>query len=282
MKTFKNNIIKTYKEEGRKWLASLPQQVEDFAKKWELESLKPLKNLTFNYILEGMFNSQRVILKLSPNEEALAHEANALEAFQRHGAVDLLKRESNAILLQRPLPGITLKKGPLPQNQKIEIACSIIQKLQDAPLPKGLPFPNIEEWLAVLDKDWDLPKEHLLRARTLKNKLLSNIRQKPLLLHGDLHQENILSEGENWVVIDPKGVVGYPINELWACVEDPSTDLLTLANTFHYPFQEVVSWYYVHLLLAASWQAEDRLDPSRFLNLADKVSLEMGAEGLGI
>lgn len=43
-----------------------------------------------------------------------------------------------------------------------------------APLPsKGL-FPHIKEWLATIDKEWDLPKEHQERARKLKKNLLKN------------------------------------------------------------------------------------------------------------
>ncbi|MCC2647162.1 MAG: hypothetical protein K0R02_1227, partial [Rickettsiaceae bacterium] len=37
-------------------------------------------------------------------------------------------------------------------------------------------------------------------------------------------------------------------------------DLLTLRQ-----------WYFVHLMLAASWNCEDNLEPSLFLKLASKV-----------
>ena len=115
---------------------------------------------------------------------------------------------------------------------------------------------------------WDLPKEHLERARKLKNHLLKNESGSEVLLHGDLHQENILSHGNDWVVIDPKGVIGSPIHEVWACVEDPPYDLKFLSNYFGYSFQDVAEWYYVHLILAACWQAEDGLDAGKFLTLA--------------
>jgi len=144
-------------------------------------------------------------------------------------------------------------------------------KLHQAPIPSKEGFPAIEEWLATVDKEWDLPKDHLERAHNLKNKPIKKDSGRKVLLHGDLHQENILSNGNDWVVIDPKGVIGNPIHEIWACVEDPSHDLKFLATYFGYPFQDIVEWYYVHLILAACWQAEDSLDASRFLTLAQSL-----------
>lgn len=33
--------------------------------------------------------------------------------------------------------------------------------------------------------------------------------RKPFIfLHGDLHQDNILKQGNGWLAIDPKGVIG--------------------------------------------------------------------------
>jgi streptomycin 6-kinase len=43
---------------------------------------------------------------------------------------------------------------------------------------------------------------------------LAKMSALPVLLHGDLHQDNILSQGDDWLVIDPKGVIGFPINEI--------------------------------------------------------------------
>jgi streptomycin 6-kinase len=68
--------------------------------------------------------------------------------------------------------------------------------------------------LATLDKEWKIPINILQKARTLKEHLLAKMSALPVLLHGDLHQDNILSQGDDWLVIDPKGVIGFPINEI--------------------------------------------------------------------
>lgn len=82
-----------------------------------------------------------------------------------------------------------------------------------------------------------MPTEYLEKARILKNQLLS-ISYPEVLLHGDLHQKNILLNNDHWLVIDPKGIIGFPINETWACVEDLDNDLKYISNFFGYPLDQ--------------------------------------------
>jgi|JI9StandDraft_1071089.scaffolds.fasta_scaffold01529_11 streptomycin 6-kinase len=270
METLKNNIVKIYGKRGEGWLSELPRRIEQLQRSWGLSELKPFPNLSYSYVLAGLQSKVPVILKLSPDANLIDKEAMALNAFEGFGAVSVLDREEGVLLLEQAVPGGLLKNS-LPIERRIEIACKVIDKLHQAPIPPKEGFPSIEEWLAAVDKEWDLPKDHLKRARKLKNELINKDSGRKVLLHGDLHQENILSNGNDWVVIDPKGVIGAPIHEIWACVEDPNHDLKFLATNFGYPFQDVVEWYYVRLILASCWQAEDGLDASRFLTLAQSV-----------
>lgn len=273
MSTFESNIISIYQEKGVVWLAELPKHVLRFESLWGLHDLKPFDNLSFNYVLAGYQNDLPIVLKLSLNTINLAQEAKTLKAFDGFGAVSVLDCTEGALLLQRAVPGLSLKDHSHNiQNSGagVKITCEVIERLHRAPLPKDSNFPHIGAWLAALDKEWNLPQEYLNRARRLKDQLLQ-IAATPTLLHGDLHQENILSNGNEWLMIDPKGVIGSPINELWTCVEEPEYDLEYISKYFNFKFDEVVKWSYVHLILAACWQVEDNLDPKHFLSLAEKV-----------
>ncbi len=270
MEILKHNIVKIYGKRGKDWLAELPRRIEQLQRSWGLSELKPFPNLSYSYVLAGFQGSVPVILKLSPDANLIDKEAMALNAFEGFGAVSVLGRDEGVLLLERAVPGDLLKSS-LHKEKRIEIACKVIDKLHQAPIPSKEGFPSIEEWLAAVDKEWGLPKDHLKRARKLKNKLITKDPGRKVLLHGDLHQENILSSGNSWVVIDPKGVIGSPIHEIWACIEDPGHDLKFLAGYFGYPLQDVIEWYYVRLILAACWQAEDGLDAGRFLALAQSV-----------
>jgi streptomycin 6-kinase len=265
MNTFEKNITSIYREKGKAWLSELPKLVQECALLWGLSNLTPFSNLSYNYVLSGYKEAVPIVLKLSLNAFDLNKETRALEAFSGYGSVSVLAYKEGALLLQRAVPGHLLKG-----SGTIQIACKVIKKLHQAPLPTLGNFPHIEEWLTALDKAWKLPELHLQRARRLKKQLLEPTRV-PVLLHGDLHRENILSNGEDWLVIDPKGVIGYPINEVWACVEDPPHDLAYIAKYYNFKLDEVIKWYYVHLILAACWQVEDNLDPKHFLDLAQGV-----------
>lgn len=91
------------------------------------------------------------------------------------------------------------------------------------------------------------------------------------MLHGDLHYDNVLKHQEGWLIIDPKGVIGYPINEVWAYCMDMEEDTKFIAAFFNYDLNTVRYWYFVHLILAACWCLEDNLPPDKFLNLATKA-----------
>ena len=65
--------------------------------------------------------------------------------------------------------------------------------------------------------------------------------------------------------------MGSPINEMWAFVENPQNDLIFISKYFDLNQEDVIQWYYVHMVLAACWQIEDHLDPMGFLNLAQFV-----------
>ena len=270
MNSLKQNIISIYGNRGRDWLLSVPKTIERLKNAWNLSELKPFPNLSYSYVLEGMQGNIPVILKLSPDSNLINKETLSLKAFKGFGAVSVLGNEEGALLLERAVPGNLLKKS-LPQEKRIEIACKVINKLHQAPIPSNNGFPQIEDWLADIDKEWDLPKDHIQRARKLKKKLIKKDSGQKVLLHGDLHQENILSSGKDWVIIDPKGVIGEPIHEIWACVEDPVHDIEFLSSYFGYSFQDVIGWYYVRLILAACWQVEDNLNATKFITLAQSV-----------
>lgn len=270
MEKLKHNIVNIYGKRGEEWLAGLPCTIELLQQSWELSELKPFPNLSYSYLLKGLQGKTPIVLKLSPDANLIDKEDRALKAFKGFGAIAVLRREEGALLLEQAVPG-DLLKNKLPQESRIEIVCKVMERLHQAPISSKEGFPAIEEWLAVIDKEWDLPKNHLERARKLKKKLVKKGSGRKVLLHGDLHQENILSQGTSWVVIDPKGVIGDPIDEIATCVADPIHDLKFLAAYFGYSFQEVTERYYLRLILASCWQAEDNLDPSPFLTKAQSV-----------
>jgi streptomycin 6-kinase len=270
MSTFKQNILNIYGTTGQEWLNQLPKLVQHLEQAWDLTNLKPIESMTYNYVLSGFQKEKPIILKLSLDAERLYKETNALKIFSGYGAVSILNSCTHALLLEQLIPGHSLKTYlPERKDEARLLMCQGMQKLHQASLPLNSKpsFPVISDLLKTLDKEWAIPIEYLVKARFLKDKLL-NSSQSYILLHWDLHHDNILQRNNEWIVIDPQGVIGPPISESWAFIIDPVLDTEYVANYFNYTIENVREWYFVRLVLAICWNLEDRLDPEHFLHLA--------------
>jgi streptomycin 6-kinase len=122
----------------------------------------------------------------------------------------------------------------------------------------------------------------LHKARQLRDELLESS-AKAVLLHGDLHHDNILQQGDDWIVIDPKGVIGEPAYEVAAFIRNPIPELLALNNAvtvisdritrfaeiLEIPERRILDWCYVQAVLAWAWALEDGGDGSYFKQLTE-------------
>jgi streptomycin 6-kinase len=283
MNIFHSNIINIYGEKGKAWLDALPELVAAIASRLDLRDLKEVTNLTYNYVLSGFQGDNPIILKASLDSEGLAREAFALKCFAGYGAVKVLVEDNGMLLLERAIPGISLKSYfPNQEHESIEIACGVMKKLHQANIPTTHNFPHIKDWLAALDKDWSIPDEYLQKARMLRDQLLQT--SKPdVLLHGDLHHDNILQNGENWLVIDPKGVIGEPVYEVAAFIRNPIPELLNhidaphiihnrvsrFAAALELPECRIIDWCFVQAVLVWVWALEDGCDTGYWERLVE-------------
>ncbi|MDF2549671.1 MAG: Streptomycin 6-kinase [Chlamydiales bacterium] len=272
MDLFEQNIVRLYGEKGRAWLSDWPKLAAAWAEEYGLSSLTPLKNLSYHLVLSGWQKELPIILKLGLDVAALKQEAAALQAFSGCGAVKILAVGEGMLLLEQAAPGTPLN-AICSKEEAIRIACQAVKRLHQAPFPRiEVPpvFPHIKDWLLALDQDWPLPPHLLKKARALRESLLPKEGGKPILLHGDLHLGNILKHGQNWAVIDPKGVIGYPVNEVWAFIMDMEKDTAYVASSMSLELKSVREWYFVHLILASAWNIEDGAH-NLFLKLAEKA-----------
>ncbi|HJD56927.1 aminoglycoside phosphotransferase family protein [Candidatus Tisiphia endosymbiont of Ptychoptera albimana] len=274
MKTFKTNIINIYGDQGKVWLDDLPRIVDELAGKYGLSDLKPVENLTYHYVLEGFQGNQPIILKLGLDIEGLRRELVASKVFWGFGSVKVLAENSGLLLLDKAIPGISLKSYfPTKDCEAIQIACDVMTRLHRGYLLPVEGFPCINDWLAVLDKEWDIPTYYLEKAQKLRDKLL-NTSSRLVLLHGDLHHDNILQNGDDWVVIDPKGVIGEQAYEVAAFIRNPFPEILALkdvesiianritkfATILGLDTQRISNWCFVQAVLSWVWALEDSCD----------------------
>jgi streptomycin 6-kinase len=285
MKTFEQNIVNLYGEKGRQWLGNLPNLVTQLENTYGLSNLKPVNNLSYNYVLSGFQGAKPIILKLGLDIDGFKREAAALMAFDGFGVVQVFSENTGLLLLECAAPGVSLKSYfPENDDEAINIAANVIKRLHKAPIPNTHAFPHVKDWLEALDGDLEISVQTIQKAREIRDKLFKTA-EPDVLLHGDLHHDNILQNGNDWVVIDPKGVIGEPAYEVAAFIRNPPTLLTELRRTspnaplstialakveniihnritrfselLELPSQRIIDWCFVQVVLSWVWAIED-------------------------
>lgn len=283
MKGLEKNIINLYGAKGRQWLTNLPLLIAQLQIKYGLSHLKPVNDLTYNYVLSGFQGVRPIVLKLGLDSNALKREALALKAFSGFGSVHLFAEGDRMLLLERAVSGVSLKSYfPKKDNDAIQITCECLKRLHQAVIPADSHFPHIKDWLIALDENSSIPSNYLYKARKLRDNLIETSAAS-VLLHGDLHHDNILQNGSDWVIIDPKGVIGEPAYEVAAFIRNPIPELLAhhnapstidkritqFAKILKLSKQRIIDWCYVQAVLAWVWALEDNGDETYFKTLTE-------------
>ncbi|MBA2654078.1 MAG: phosphotransferase [Gammaproteobacteria bacterium] len=290
MDEFARNIINIYGEPGRKWLTDLPEIIKILSIKWQLNYISPVGNMTYNYVAKAISQTDTpLILKISCDPEIIAPEKEALMYFYGKGSIKLIdySEDHNAILLHQAVPGVTLKSFyPARPEFVMDNYVSTMQQLHQKELSSKSNFGHISAWLEALDEcdSTQMPKNLLEEAVSLKNKLLNSL-NKPVVLHGDLHHDNILQDGEEWLAIDPKGIIGDAEFEIAAFDFITKSELQSnsdikklfeqrvnqIAKKSNLNPQRIKDWIFVRLILSAAWSIEDKSNPDRAIKLASNI-----------
>lgn len=279
---FGRTMVSLYGDEGVEWLDRLPDLIAEHERRWSIAVGPPLDGLSYNYVAPAVGVDGRVlILKLGvPNPELLT-EIEALRIYDGRGCVQLLAadREQGALLLERLEPGTALR-ACTDDERATAIAAGVMRRLWRPVAPEH-PFPTVARWAAGLGrlrKRFDgatgpLPSALVERAEDLFRELIASMAE-PVLLHGDLHYDNILAaEREPWLAIDPKGVVGEPAYETGALLRNPFPEILALsqpgkhlarrvdqlAEELGFDRGRILGWALAQAVLSAWWCIEDNV-----------------------
>lgn len=276
------------------WVEALPEIVARCARRWRLQVGPPF-TLSFNYAAPATLpDGKSVVLKICfPDREYLT-ELHATRLFDGRGAARLLDRDEDdaALLLERLLPGDLLESVE-DDEEATTIAASVMRQLWHS-VPSEAPYPTVAGWASGLRRLRDrygggtgpFPQPLVEEAEALFDDLLASSSQQAVL-HGDLHQGNILRDGDAWRAIDPKGVVGEPAYETAALLHNPMPrisefpdlrDVLfrridILAQELGFDRDRIRGWGMAQAVLAAWWSIEDgdRL-PRHCLRCAEVLS----------
>jgi streptomycin 6-kinase len=275
--TFIENTLGVYGQQGKEWLEHLEELIMYCQERWSIKVLSPY-SLSYNYVapVEG----REAVLKLVVPGKEFQTEKAALLSFAGKGVCKLLQsdEEKGILLLERVMPGYSLKKITS-DDQATLIAARVIERMQSSAHTNIDPvFPTIAQWAAGLKKlrqhfketTGPIPEAMVAKAERFYPKLCASIKN-PRLLHGDFHQDNILkAEREDWLAIDPKGLIGeteyevipflmnnLPQEDAFETIEQRVT---IFVKTLHLNKNRVLAWAFCHAILSAWWCIEDKTD----------------------
>ncbi|MGG0717427.1 aminoglycoside phosphotransferase family protein [Robertmurraya massiliosenegalensis] len=212
--SFRKKMIGAFRDQGSLWLENLEEKVNHYLAKWNLISMGPVSNLSYNYVLHVIDETGvERILKIALSSSELRNEIRALQVYDGNGCCKLLKadEEKGVILLEKFVPGKMLSE--LKDEEQVLEQFMKVWKAIRREAPKENDLPSIEQWasklLACRQTDEYLNGQFSEEILGLAERYFVEINDTTELLHGDLHHENILfSEDKGWMAIDPKGVIG--------------------------------------------------------------------------
>ena len=306
---------------GRVWCDGFTSLLADFGRRWGLTYLGfAPEGLATNVVLFAETSAGTpVVLKTGyPDPENLT-SIIALEAYGGRHAVRLLASDldQQVILMERVLPGTNFRQA---RRDGSRVAGSFGDSGAENPgdplhLFASLPvrqwsdsgLPEFEAWLVKARRDYQQCKLydeafllHLDGAircyEGLVDRYPSNV-----LLHGDLHHENILFDAtRGWLAVDPKGVIGPAVMECGRFIHNFIEDELGMPDLSmapddrveevlrsridHFsrriavPWADVVSVAYVDLVVSTCWTLIDGDEEAMPLNLICIVQRLLGSE----
>lgn len=244
------------------------------AAQWNVE-IEEKRQTASSLIAFGMRDGERVVLKVTKGVGDEARSGQVLRAFGAEGAVRVYEAEVGAVLLERLEPGDELvnlvRRGD--DDQATHILAGVIARLKGHQAPSGTvtvaEYGRAFDWY-VRTNDQQIPSELVREAHDLYRDLAAS-QHTTMLLHGDLHHYNVLSDNaRGWLAIDPKGLVGELEYEIGALMRNPmeQPELYTQRSTIKRRLEiltsllpldrsRVLRWCFAQTVLSAIWGVED-------------------------
>ncbi len=258
------------------WVDRLPALTEELLDEWQLSVDGELMHGFCSLVVPVVTgDGVRAVLKLHEDlEDESEFEHLALQRWHGDGAVLLLRADPRrwALLLERLHPLDLTSIGDL---EACEVVAGLYPRIHVPALPQLRTITSyVERWtadLAALPSDAPIPRRMREQCVALARDLVSDPASVGVIIHGDLHYENVLAaDREPWLVIDPKPMSGDPHYEpapmLWNRFDELASDSLrdgirrrfhTLVDLAGLDEERARDWVIVRMILNASWDVID-------------------------
>jgi len=284
------NVINRF---GKDFYEKVLRDIEAYADKWTLTSFQLIPSYSANLIfLCYSENFGSAVLKIgNPSYREIFTEFNTLlkyngRKFCRVFDADI---ENGVLLEERVQPGNPLRDESS-LDRRLSVFCSLYEDLHITPTKAEI-YPTYTEWVCriteYMSKRQDCNELYLYMKKAKDICLsVSNLYSQKMLLHGDFHHDNILqgNDGE-YIIIDPKGVIGDPVFDIARFILNEFDDEITtelykkinhiisiLEKNLNIPSHILKQCLYVETAMAVCWNVEDGSTPEEYPTLIKTVA----------
>jgi streptomycin 6-kinase len=277
---FTRAMIAQHGAKGERWIQRLPAILATCEARWNISIDQPFSTLSYNYVTAATrADGTPVVVKASAPTGEFPQESEALRLFAGRGMTALLEcdDDNQVMLLEALQPGTPLSSIE-DDSATTSIAAAVMRQFW-RPAPAEHHFPTVADWgrgFSRLRKRYEggngpFPPRLLEEAEALFVELGASM-AAPMLLHGDLHHDNILATRRApWLAIDPKGLVGEPAYETGTLLRNPLPQLLQMPQPGHVLARRIDQlaeelaldrtrirgWGLAQAVLSAWWSIED-------------------------
>ena len=219
------------------WLRDLPSLVDTLSAEWGFNVDHGFADGTEAFVAAVTMGdgSQAVLKLLIPRTDALENgEITVLQLANGDGCAALLRAdpERRALLLERLGP--SLHDLDLPIGQRHEILCVTALAFWRQAVNTGL-LNGAEKGQRLIDsitKLWpairrpcsELAVRHAVECA--RRRIAAHDDHRAVLVHGDVHEWNVLQAGDSFKLIDPDGLIVEPEYDLGIIMREDADELL--------------------------------------------------------
>ena len=277
-------------DEGRRWLAGLPDLVADLEARWSVRVERSLGGGTAAFVgAARMVDGTPVILKLSVPDPDLGDEIGTLDRARGRGYVHLLAYDTGRDAMLLEALGPALNRVNLRPEGQLEIICRLLATAWMVPPAASgrmaLPRDKATSLDRLVRQLWDELDEPY-SPRVVGQALVFARRRadafdpaRAVRLHGDAATANALrvrsarpGAETGFVFVDPDGFVGDPAYDLGVALRDWCPELLASDDP------RGLARHYCHLLAAHSGLDEQAIWEWGFL---ERVSTGLYLQAMG-
>jgi streptomycin 6-kinase len=285
----RQGIMKYLGDKTEVFLSKVDMRIDKYTEKWKLSDLSFMPTDTINLLFscESELYGSCVLKMCIPGPDA-ATEINCLRAYDGRAYVKLwdYSLTDDMLLLERIAPG----------NQMWEVTDYKERVRFMARIIKDLPFINCEQGKYPTYRTWmegihstltDMGNmEDVLFYLNEALRIYDELKQKynrSCLLHGDMHQENLLLNNQGgYTIIDPKGVVDDPVmetarflmNETPCETEKIQEMVAIMASTIGIPEADIIKSMYIDAALGQCWTLEEHFPTQEAFDKNKEGALE--------